>query len=420
MMSRALNSLLGLMLIAYAGAAFSATTGLELISTPGDYIGGGITQTFRSPASNIKVSGTASVAHVTVSDNSTGLNLDFASPTNTTLRVGRYAAAERYPFNSPLGAGLSVDGDGRGCNTLKGWFSVKEYELNSAGAVTRLAIDFVQNCEVTGPPLYGAIRFNSQYPLTVPEAAAVAGVDFDVTEGQTATLDGTQSFSRDSGGLRYSWLQVSGPRIALTGGTTATPSFNAPSVRLAGATLRFMLLVSDGHGHLGADDVIVLVNSSRAPRTEAMFHGDAGDYITGGNAYYFDKQNSSITFSNNFDAGVSVSISGNSFWSLDFAPPSGSSLTPGTYENALRFPFQGSAPGLSLSGDGRGCNTLTGNFTVYKSSFDAQGKPKTLDIVFTQHCEGTPPAAYGEVVLNAVPRSVSSAILLAARKSISN
>ena len=53
-------------------------------------------------------------------------------------------------------------------------------------------------------------------------------------------------------------------------------------------------------------------------------------------------------------------------WTLDFATPQGQALTAGTtYDNVARYPFQTSTqPGLSLYGDGRGCNTVTGSFTV--------------------------------------------------------
>jgi hypothetical protein len=42
---------------------------------------------------------------------------------------------------------------------------------------------------VSGPPLYGAVRINGDYPLVVPEMAAIAGA--------------TQSFSRKYVPLAY-------------------------------------------------------------------------------------------------------------------------------------------------------------------------------------------------------------------------
>ena len=79
----------------------------------------------------------------------------------------------------------------------------------------------------------------------------------------------------------------------------------------------------------------------------------------------------------------------------------------------------GSVParaGLGLSGDGRGCHTLTGKFTVHKVKFDKNGSPTVADISFVQHREGGKPAAYGEFVLNAVPSKVLAQQLRAARE----
>jgi hypothetical protein len=71
-------------------------------------------------------------------------------------------------------------------------------------------------------------------------------------------------------------------------------------------------------------------------------------------------------------------------------------LVPGTYADAHRYPFNGTGPGLSLYGDGSGCNTVTGSFTVTKSVF-VGSYVQTFDATFEQHCEGGPAATRGEV-----------------------
>jgi len=183
-----------------------------------------------------------------------------------------------------------------------------------------------------------------------------------------------------------------------------------------GDSLRFRLDVTEASGRSSRDDVVVVVESASAPRTQVSFHGDPGDYITGGKSYSYDTVNAIINFSRNFGGGVTASISGNTWWNFDSAPPSGAAFTTGTYLNAQRFPFQSpSSPGLSLYGDGRGCNTLTGNFTVHQATFDSSGTPESLDLTFEQHCEGGAPAARGEVLLNAVPHATAVAHVRAAR-----
>ncbi|BFU43268.1 PKD domain-containing protein [Krasilnikovia sp. MM14-A1004] len=60
---------------------------------------------------------------------------------------------------------------------------------------------------------------------------ADAGVDQTVQRGKTVTLDGTKSTAAET----YSWAQVSGPAVTLTGATTAKPTFTYPTQALPAA-----------------------------------------------------------------------------------------------------------------------------------------------------------------------------------------
>lgn len=140
------------------------------------------------------------------------------------------------------------------------------------------------------------------------------------------------------------------------------------------------------------------------PVTEGSlsFSGDEGDWISGGRSYAYstssqDRLNVSAGTGNSV---VSLSVDGanGDWWYLDLAAPSGRALAPGTYTGATRHPFnEPDEPGLSLSGNGRGCNTLTGEFTIAAVEFGPQGYVKKLDATFVQHCEGDSTAARGEV-----------------------
>ncbi|MET8080649.1 hypothetical protein [Streptomyces sp. NPDC005303] len=132
------------------------------------------------------------------------------------------------------------------------------------------------------------------------------------------------------------------------------------------------------------------------------FSGDEGDYISGGQSYtYATSSQDHLNVSGNTDNRVitlSVDGANGDWWTLDLAAPAGRTLTPGTYTGATRYPFNDATePGLSLSGNGRGCNELTGTFTVSAVEFGPQGYVKKLDATFEQHCEGFTPAARGEV-----------------------
>ena len=94
-------------------------------------------------------------------------------------------------------------------------------------------------------------------------------------------------------------------------------------------------------------------------------------------------------------------------WYLNLAATNGAVLQPGAYEGAERFPFQSAGhPGLDFSGDGRGCNTLTGRFDVLEVVRDAGGNISQLAVNWEQHCEGAQPALFGQIRFNSdVPLS---------------
>src|SRR5207247_1350853 len=89
------------------------------------------------------------------------------------------------------------------------------------------------------------------------------------------------------------------------------------------------------------------------------------------------------------------------WFTLEFEALQGSPLVPGTYEGAARFPFNSpDQPGLSIFGDGRGCNELTGRFVVQEATYDSGGRPLTFAVSFEQHCEGGPYALFGDLRFN--------------------
>ena len=91
------------------------------------------------------------------------------------------------------------------------------------------------------------------------------------------------------------------------------------------------------------------------------------------------------------------------FWNLSFSAASGTQLQPGTYTGATRYPFNSGVHGLSVSGNGRGCNTLTGSFVVLEAVYGQQGEMLRFHATFEQHCEGAAPALRGEVRIVADP-----------------
>ena len=106
-------------------------------------------------------SGSSGEVGITFNGGADFWNLDFAAPAGGLLVPGAYEAAQRWPFQSPTHPGLSVDGDGAGCNELVGRFVVREIALDGQGNVISFAADFEQHCELATPALFGTILFHT-------------------------------------------------------------------------------------------------------------------------------------------------------------------------------------------------------------------------------------------------------------------
>lgn len=125
--------------------------------------------------------------------------------------------------------------------------------------------------------------------------------------------------------------------------------------------------------------IITFFSYSEA-ETLLFFHSEPGDFVGLGetkqyneldgdfNVYqsgiYSEKPYMQIVFSN-FLNPYPIS------WILFLGSPDNEKIQVGRYIDAIRFPnnIQGT-PGLSFSGDGRGCNELYGSFTSVRLLFE--------------------------------------------------
>jgi len=104
-----------------------------------------------------------------------------------------------------------------------------------------------------------------------------------------------------------------------------------------------------------------------------------GEYVVPTGYYYYDEKNATITGENSyignstyyqnspsFQIQYNNGIPFGDYWEIDFSSHEiGGPMTVGAYENAVRFPFEPvGIPGISIHGNGRGHNTLTGSFNV--------------------------------------------------------
>ena len=118
-----------------------------------------------------------------------------------------------------------------------------------------------------------------------------------------------------------------------------------------------------------------------------------GDYIGQGKTYRFGGTDM-VAHRNN--RGVQVSAGGYNF---QFGGPGGTFLTAREYHDAKRLPFSGESPGIEIMGNGRGCNTIAGQFVVWELATKGNEVIR-MAIDFTHRRDGKGPPFYGKVRIN--------------------
>jgi hypothetical protein len=143
--------------------------------------------------------------------------------------------------------------------------------------------------------------------------------------------------------------------------------------------------------------------------TSYRYQSEPGDYIGGGQSNRYNSKNATIGLSGTAENLTFSVVTQTEFWFLQLAAPAGELLHPGHYYDAERASFRtGRAPGLDVSGDGRGCNQVWGGITINQIEADANGTVTLLDATFIHQCESsTAPRLFGAGKYNASPLSYS-------------
>jgi hypothetical protein len=234
------------------------------------------------------------------------------------IQPGYYPNLQRLPFHNPTRGGLSWSGEGRGCNQLSGWMIIDQISIVN-NVLAFIELRFQQNCEGTGPPLRGKIRWSAADETQPPGPLVTPPADL--------------------------WRPAAG----------STP-----------ASGNFVYLES-------------------LP----------GDWVGQGQTVLYREQDTSVQLSS-FGARLNLNLSAG--WSADFQGMNVlSELRPGYYGNLGRYPFHNPVKGgLNWSGQGRGCNTLSGWFMVDAIQF-RNGVVSSIDLRFEQRCEGSSAPLRGQV-----------------------
>lgn len=389
----------------------SASSGTEnfvsMTSQNGEFIGEGKARFFDSANSSISLTGTAS--HLTVSvgggsiDPGDHFSLAFAAPLGEQLAAGEYLGAQR--FASSGRAGIDINGNGHGCNTIEGRFRVVQLDVDGGGNVTSLWIDYQQNCEGDfSAPLLGEVRYGITgdggnvlvgprsiwWPSAQTDALPTSMPVIIFNPGPGSVQMSTSSLA-GSDSSNFSILTDECDGLLLLAGDTCKVSLRySPSTA---GSVHASLLIPEASGSTHEVTLDALVSSGK---TQFKTQSDPGDFIGQGEDHTYVPSNAQFGVIGT-DSSIQVGWveSGGAGWNAVFKAPSGETLTPGTTYHAIRAVSSGSGAGLDVFGDGHGCNTLNGTFTVTDIYIDAYGDVQRFGVQFDQHCEGASPAFHG-------------------------
>jgi cysteine-rich repeat protein len=151
-----------------------------------------------------------------------------------------------------------------GANTATPSFAAPIIAAGGApGVVATLVFKLAVNDGFTTPDVEDTVTIDVTNVNNIPTADA--GLDKTLNEHSAVMLNANGSSDPDGDTLTYSWVQVGGPAVALTGETTATPNLTTPFVSPGGVDLTFQLTVDDGYGGTAIDTVVVHVQNANDP-----------------------------------------------------------------------------------------------------------------------------------------------------------
>jgi hypothetical protein len=366
-----------------------------MFSDAGDYIGGGQPRLYHPGNGSVTASSDGSWLSVGVSGGTEGdyFTLEFAAPPGRALAPGVYVGAQRASFREAGRPGIDVSGSGRGCNEQAGSFEVRDLEIGSDGVVERLWLVYEQHCEGGSSALWGEVRVGIPAPAA-PAVVRWPAVDLGVggtavpvtVVADRATTIGSVAVEGEHAADFPLRVDECGGRSLAAGASCQVWLRHQPG----GAGVRSAVL------RLGGVGDVPLQGFAYGGRTRVVMHSDPGDYIGQGRDYDYRPGNARIGAGGSRRlAYVGVVGTDGSDFGGTFEPGDGDILAPGRYAGATRYPFNGPEPGLDVSGSGRGCNTLEGEFTVRTAAFDDQGDVRQFGVDFVQHCEGGEPALRG-------------------------
>jgi hypothetical protein len=392
-MARATRILVTLALVCGALAVSSSRSAraltpestLSYTSEPGDYIGLGGSGSFSPSNSTLTMDGDATAVILSAEVPFDRFTAVIAAPQGQHLTPRTYTGATRWGNNVGAEPGVTAYGFGRGCNTAVGSFELHQLYLDSAGTPIYVDADLVQHCEGPNVPALHVHMFSDALAAANPPTTSddAFTVESDTTASITAAdllLNDRDPDPADS---------VTSVRIAggpAHGFLTPTPDgFDyTPDAAFDGYD-SFTYEAEDTTGRWSSAGTVALTVGT-PPQDLFTYEGATGESVSQGRTATFVHADSEFEMQGSHDA-LRLDVRGNQeTWTVALQAPAGEQLTPGTYPDAVRGAAEGKA-GLDVSGDGRGCSSAFGNFTINAIAFADDGTPSMLDADLEQHCE---------------------------------
>ena len=395
-----------------AAVGTQAQTLLTYTSTSADdFVGQGQTFTAASPAYAASVipwgfGPLGSALEIDFNGSADFLGLIVNAPAGQLLTPGlTYEEATRPGTFAP---GLSFGAHGRGCSNVLSRFTVLDFALGAGSTIDRLAIDFEQRCERTGPPLFGSVRVNSAIPITPPVGASTP-YPFQL-QSQTPVMGGATVVSN---AISVMGVAIAVP-ISITGGEYSVnggPYTSAPgqvanhdivTVRLVasttgGATARATL-------DIGGTRSTLSVATYRSGETLSALHfkSPIDSFVGEGaeNVYISPRNHFVATRNANNGVQIHVDTADGAWWDLDVSMANDALPVPGRYTGATELPPQAGTPGVLFSGNGRACHIDLGEFTIREASFAPNGDVLAFAADFLQRCSLASEPIVGEIRYN--------------------
>lgn len=400
----ALLHLLWAIVVATASSPLLAANTVWLDSAVGDSLLEGRSLVFDSdtPGHTLSFSGDGPGVGMAMRSATESWSLGFAPPPWRTLAADWYPDVDVINHAKGLNGSIFILGNNtQGCATSPGRVVIRElgYEANST-VINRLAMDFEIRCGASTASFKGYVRWNSAIPKIVPEPTAFAGVDRELEEGSTVTLDARASLPGAAAITSFAWRQLSGPTAVITNANSAVASILTPQLpQRSFEPLVFEVRVANGAGLNDTDTVTVTAYDTGFPPNLLVVDSPPGEWVGDGQRYRFTGDDTAIVeylLQRTTAPGLAGATSDfqvipdfHRKWTLAFFGPIGSEiLQPGNYELAARGPpvALGRA-GMDISAAFRGCNRLEGRFVVLESVYDTNAKRYSkLAIDFEQRC----------------------------------